>query len=128
MTTKHNKQRYQELLELMQEYGKLSPKTMGTYNRLHRVVTEDGALDYKIKELMAFAIAVALRCDACIAYHINASLEAGASDEEIIEAIGVAILMSGGPGVMYGVDALGALDEIKTLRAEQAQAGGPVEI
>ena len=120
MTTKHNRERYQELLELMQEYGKLSPKTMGTYNRLHRVTTDDGALPYKTKELMAFAIAVALRCDACIAYHINASLEAGASDEEIVEAIGVAILMSGGPGVMYGVDALGALEEIKALRAEGA--------
>ena len=127
MTTKHNRERYEELLGLMQEYAERSPKIMGTYNRLHRLVTTDGALDYKTKELMAFAIAVALRCDACIAYHINAALDAGASDDEIVEAIGVAILMSGGPGVMYGVDALGALEELKILRAQEEESG-PQEI
>ena len=117
-TQKHNKKRYEEMLSLMEQLGQAIPKTMGTYNRLHRVVTADGALSYKTKELMALSIGVAVRCDGCIAYHINKSLDAGATDAEIAETIGVAIMMAGGPAVMYGCDALAALKEIKALRAE----------
>lgn len=54
----------------------------------------------KAKELMALSIAVCVRCDGCIAYHVHDALEAGASRDEIAEAIGVAVLMGGGPSVV----------------------------
>jgi len=115
-----NLEHYQEMMRLMGEIGEAAPKVMGTYNRLHHIVTADGALSYKVKELMALGIAITVRCDGCIAYHVDKSLDAGANREEIVETIGVAIMMGGGPSVMYGAEAMAALEEISKYRAEQA--------
>jgi AhpD family alkylhydroperoxidase len=65
----------------------------------------------KVKKLMALAIAVVVRCDGCISIHVYDALAAGATREEIIEAIGVAILMGGGPSVVYGNTSLEALEQ-----------------
>jgi AhpD family alkylhydroperoxidase len=69
-----------------------------------------GALDPKIKELIALALAIGGHCDGCIAYHAKAARDRGASREEVAEAIGVAIHMGGGPSMVYGADALRAYD------------------
>ena len=118
---KQNREYYQKMVGLMEQLGEAIPKTMGTYNRLHRVTTAEGALSYKVKELMALAIGISVRCDGCIAYHINKALQAGATYEEITETIGVAILMGGGPAVMYGCEALAALEEMQAIQEEQAE-------
>ena len=118
---KQNRAYYEKMVGLMEQLGQAIPKTMGTYNRLHRETTKDGALSYKTKELMALAIGISVRCDGCIAYHINHALQAGATYEEITETIGVAILMGGGPAVMYGCEALAALEEMQTIQEEQAE-------
>ena len=60
---------------------------------------------------MALAISIVLRCDDCIAYHIHDAIEAGASREELSDAIGVAILMGGGPSMIYATHAIEAVDE-----------------
>jgi AhpD family alkylhydroperoxidase len=99
---KQNRAYYEKMVGLMGQLGQSIPKTMGAYNRRHRVTTADGALSFKVKELMALAIGISVRCDDCIAYHINQALQAGATYAEITETIGVAILMGGGPSVMYG--------------------------
>ena len=65
-------------------------------------------LDSKTKELIALAIAVAVRCDDCIAFHVEAAIEQGASRDEVIEALGMAIYMGAGPSVMYASHALEA--------------------
>lgn len=52
-----------------------------------------------------------MRCDGCIAFHVHDAVKAGASRKEIVETIGVAVLMGGGPSVMYGCEALAALDQ-----------------
>jgi AhpD family alkylhydroperoxidase len=81
---------------------------------LHHAAAADGVLNAKVKELIALAIAVNVRCDGCIAFHVNDALEAGATREEILEALGVAILMGGGPAMMYAVDALEALKQFES--------------
>lgn len=48
-----------------------------------------------------------------IAFHVNDALEAGASHDEIVETIGVSVLMGGGPSVVYGINALNALKEFE---------------
>ena len=73
--------------------------------------TAEGALSVKTKELIAFAIAISVRCDGCIAHHSQAVLKAGASRQEVSEMIGVAILMGGGPASIYGAEALRAFDQ-----------------
>lgn len=71
----------------------------------------DGALDAKTKELIALAIAVSKQCDGCIASHARGAARRGATAEEVAEAIGVAILMNGGPGTVYGPRAFEAFTE-----------------
>lgn len=97
-----------------------NPGVMQAFMGLHKAAAEDGELSSKIKELIALAIAVNVRCDGCIAFHVNDALRAGANRAEIIEALGVAILMGGGPSVMYAVEALEALNQFE---AELVPAG-----
>ena len=59
-------------------------------------------------------ISLAARCDGCIAYHVHDALRAGATRTEVLEAIGVAILMGGGPATVYGAEAIEALDQFET--------------
>ncbi len=77
----------------------------------------DGALPRQVKELVALAIAVAKRCDGCIAYHAKAAALAGATRQEAAEALGVALLMDGGTASVYGPRALAAFDEFATAVA-----------
>jgi len=94
-------------------YGELSeliPDTSSAFGRLVMNATENGALSVKTKELIAFAIAIAVRCDGCMAHHSQAVFKAGASRDEVGEMIGVAILMGGGPSTVYGAEALRAYD------------------
>ena len=87
------------------------PVVMEAFTRLHKAAVATGALETKIKELMALAISITTRCDDCIVHHTHDALEAGASREEIAEAIGVAILMGGGPSMLYAAHAIEALDQ-----------------
>ena len=68
------------------------------------------ALDAKTKELIALGIAVAVRCDDCIAFHVKAC-EQGATKEEISETPGMAIYMGAGLSVMYASHALEAFTQ-----------------
>ena len=61
--------------------------------------------------MMALAVSVAIGCDGCIAYHTHDAVKAGATRPELIETIGVGVLMGGGPGSIYAVHALDALDQ-----------------
>ena len=71
------------------------------------------ALDFKTKELVALGVAVAIRCDDCIGFHVKAALDQGASREEVLETLGMAIYMGAGPSVMYANHALEAFDQFK---------------
>lgn len=74
-------------------------------------VGSDGALSAKVKELIALAIAVSKQCDGCIAAHARSAVRQGASAQEAAEAIGVAIMMNGGPGTVWGPRAYAAVQE-----------------
>jgi AhpD family alkylhydroperoxidase len=90
----------------------LIPDTLQAFGGLARAAQTPGVLDRKVKELIALAIAVSVRCDACIAYHARGAARAGATRKEVAEAIGVAVQMGGGPALNYGAEALGAFDEL----------------
>lgn len=74
------------------------PAVFDGYGALNAAVLGDGALDAKTKELIALAIAVTKQCDGCIASHARSASRRGATADEVAEALGVAILMNGGPG------------------------------
>lgn len=87
------------------------PGLMRSFAQVMTEATKPGALDPKIKELMALAISIALRCEGCVAFHTRAAQKKGATREEILETIGVAIEMGGGPATVYGAEALEAYDQ-----------------
>lgn len=107
---------YNELTQLMGELGTKIPSTMRAFNDLHKAGTEDGALTTKTKELIALGIAIAVRCDGCIAFHVKDALGSGASSDEIMETIGVSVMMGGGPAVVYGCEAMEALRQFADLK------------
>lgn len=61
----------------------------------------EGGLSVKHKELIALAIGIAVRCDACIYAHVEKCLKAGATSKEVMDAAGVAVMMGGGPVYTY---------------------------
>ena len=101
-------ERHAHLRELTAQLAREAPGPMSGFARLHASAVTDGALPPKVKELMALAIAIAIHCDGCIAYHVHDALYAGATREEIVETIGVAVMMGGGPAAVYGAEALEA--------------------
>ena len=87
------------------------PAVFEGYGALSGAVFVDGAIDAKTKELIALAIAVTKQCDGCVASHARGAARRGATAEEVAEALGVAILMNGGPGTVHAPRAFEAFQE-----------------
>lgn len=102
----------QMIPEVYRGFGDMSKAALGA-----------GALETKVKELMAMVVGVAHGCDGCIASHAQGAVRAGATKEEAAEALGVAIFMLGGPGTIYGARAYDAFCEFAD-RARGGAAGG----
>ncbi|MBI1392348.1 MAG: carboxymuconolactone decarboxylase family protein [Alphaproteobacteria bacterium] len=94
--------------------AKAAPDAMKAFAGLAGAATADGAIDKKTKELMAVAISICIRCDGCIAYHAHSAIRAGATREEMVETIALAVEMGGGPSTVYGADALQAYDQLSS--------------
>jgi AhpD family alkylhydroperoxidase len=106
---------YHHLQSLMGKLGRELPGPMAGFGQLHKHAVAEGTLSTKMKELIALGIGIAARCDGCIAYHVHDALRASASRQEIIETIGVAILMGGGPAAVYGAEAYEALEQFEKV-------------
>lgn len=100
-----------ELNPLVADLRQAQPEVMKAFGQMAQAALRTGALDTKTKELIALAISVAIRCDACITFHAKAAIKAGASDAEVAEAMGLAIYMGAGPSVMYAAQALEAVGQ-----------------
>ncbi|RYE78990.1 MAG: carboxymuconolactone decarboxylase family protein [Myxococcales bacterium] len=84
------------------------PDVYAGFGELSKAAFSDGAVDKKMKELVALAIGVVHGCDGCIASHAQAAARAGATRQEAAEVIGVTFLMQGGPATIYGARAYDA--------------------
>ena len=104
---------YEQLQNSMGKLGKELPGPMSGFQKLHEKAITEGALSPKTKELIALGISITVRCDGCIAYHVHDALKAGASRDEIIEVIGVAIFMGGAPSVVHGSEAYEAMEQFE---------------
>lgn len=96
---------------------KAIPEVTKGFGALGKAVKEGGVLDFKTKEYVALGIAVAIRCEACIALHVEALLKAGATRDEIADVLGMTIQMGGGPATMYAGKALECYDELVAAQA-----------
>lgn len=90
------------------EIGRTSPDVVRGYRTLSDAGTKTNTLDGKTRELIALAVAVSLRCDGCITTHTTAAIKQGASKEEIVEALGVAISINAGAALVYSARVLDA--------------------
>lgn len=82
----------------------------------------DGALDGRTKELLGLVASAVLRCNDCIDYHLDRCAEAGWSDEELHDALNVALVVGGSiviPHLRH------AFETIDLLRGERGSAPGP---
>ncbi|MCB1473613.1 MAG: carboxymuconolactone decarboxylase family protein [Rhodobiaceae bacterium] len=98
--------------ERMARLRKGIPDVAKGFAEVARGAIAGGALDSKTKELIALAIGIAARCDGCLAFHAKAAAKYGATREEILETIAVAVYMGGGPSMIYGAEALEAFDQL----------------
>jgi AhpD family alkylhydroperoxidase len=91
------------------ELAKLSPDTLRGYTTLSAANAKTTHLGEKTRQLISLAVAVTTRCDGCITFHTDAALKAGASREEIGEALGVAVAMNAGAAPIYSTLVLDAV-------------------
>lgn len=119
---KNYPQHYQQFLNLIRDLKLEIPETMRGFGALHKAACAEGKVSTKTKELIALGIAIAVRCDGCIAFHTHDAIKAGASQEEILETIGVAIMMGGGPALIYGCEALAALRQFIVEEEQELSA------
>ena len=110
---------YQGIVEsLNNSIGQLHkelPDILGGYSKMSAAAKKAGALDVKTKELIAIAISVANRCDGCIASHTNAAKKNGVNRTELLETLGIAIYMGGGPSTVYAAQVLNAFDQFSDV-------------
>jgi AhpD family alkylhydroperoxidase len=92
------------------ELSKLSPDTVKGYMTLSAANAQTTHLGEKTRQLISLAVAVTSRCDGCIVFHTDAALKAGASKEEISEALGVAVAMNAGAALIYSTRVLDAVE------------------
>lgn len=95
-----------------------TPEAMKGFSQLARGALSEGALSALNKELIALAIGVASRCDACIGFHVKALIRLGVSREQLMETLAICTYMGGGPTLMYAAEAVRAYEEFQEMGAK----------
>lgn len=90
----------------------LKSKVYEGFLTMEQAAYSSGALPKKHKELIAVGISVVKDCESCMQWHIEQAAEAGASYEEIFEAIEVGIEMGGGPATVSARFALEVMESL----------------
>lgn len=79
----------------------------------------DGALDGRTKELLGLAASAVLRCNDCIDYHLDQCVEAGWSDEELYDALNVALVVGGSIVIPHLRHAFDTIDQLRAEKREK---------
>src|SRR4030066_124216 len=102
----------EEVQSIATELRSLSPGVVGGVVRMRQYGYEDGKVAKKYKLLAAMAISVAIRCEPCIRDYVEWAGKEGATKEELVEFLNVAITMQGCPGEEWAIKALKAYHEL----------------
>jgi AhpD family alkylhydroperoxidase len=92
----------------------LAPGAEDAFRAFSKAVFADGALDARTKQLIAVAVAHVTQCPWCIEGHVKAAKRAGASGEEVMEAIWVAAEMRAGAAWAHSLKAVELLHEAES--------------
>jgi AhpD family alkylhydroperoxidase len=93
---------------------KLDSKVYKAFLEMEKATFGNGALSKKNKELIAAAIGVVTNCESCMQWHIGQAVKEGASVQEVLEAVEVAIEMGIGPATVNARFALEVMDRYFT--------------
>ncbi|WP_348648996.1 carboxymuconolactone decarboxylase family protein [Rhizobium sp. P38BS-XIX] len=94
------------------DFAKLSPDVLRGLTTIENSGLKTGKLEPKMHEILALAVAVATRCDGCIAVHAQKAIELGATEGEIAEALGVAIALNAGAALTYSARVFDAIEAL----------------
>ncbi|XGI84268.1 carboxymuconolactone decarboxylase family protein [Halorutilales archaeon Cl-col2-1] len=103
---------HSQVSESLAKFDETSPDEMAAFGEFLGEVETEGALSTKQKELTAVSLSVVTHCKWCIAYHVKNAVDEGATPDEIREAGWMAVLMGGGPALMYYQLVEKAVDEM----------------
>jgi len=106
-------QRLKDIEAFLDTLGKDYPEETRAFLNFMQKAEAGPALDMKTKELINIGISVSAQCEWCIAFHVKNALEAGAARDEIMTAGFMAVLMHGGPALMYMMQLTDALNEFE---------------
>ncbi|CAG2153225.1 hypothetical protein LMG31506_04775 [Cupriavidus yeoncheonensis] len=107
------KQEIQDIGSRLKELSTRTPDTLRGFGLIAGAGAKTERLGAKTRELIALAVAVTTRCDGCIAFHAAEAVKLGVSDDEIAEALGVAINLNAGAAMTYSTHVLDAIDALK---------------
>ncbi len=85
--------------------------------RLDSAAYEEGALEPQVKELLGLVASAVLRCNDCIDYHLEQCVEAGWTDDELYDALNVALVVGGSiviPHLRHAVESIDLLREAQS--------------
>ncbi len=91
----------QEVQDTIKYGNSKQPNVQKAFMNFNQAVLAPGKLTTKTKELIALALSLSSTCEWCITFHVKMAKEQGATDEEILEASYVAVLMAGAPALMH---------------------------
>jgi AhpD family alkylhydroperoxidase len=97
--------------EIAARRKELAPDTHAAFEAFSRAVFADGALPAQTKQLIAVAVAHTTQCPYCIRGHTRLARRAGATDEQIMEAIWVAAEMRAGGAYAHSTLAIESLGQ-----------------
>lgn len=104
--------------EIARKREELAPETLKTFRAFSRQVFTDGALPSKTKELIALAVAHATQCAYCIRAHTARAKLKGATEQEMMEAIWVAVEMRAGGAISHSAIAIDAMNQAEELKSK----------
>ena len=81
--------------------------------RLDSAAYEPGALDARTKELMGLVASAVLRCDDCVDYHLDQCIDVGVTDDELYDALNVALVVGGSIVIPHLRHAVESIDLIR---------------
>lgn len=100
--------------DVSQALGSLHKEASGTmqgFSAMAKSALAPGVISALDKELIALAIGVTSRCDACVGFHVKALVRLGVTREQLMETLSICVYMGGGPALMYAAEAVRAYDE-----------------
>lgn len=104
--------------ETARKRAQLAPEIHSAFKAFSARVFADGALPEKTKQLIAVAVAHVTQCPYCIRGHTELALKKGAAEQEIMEAVWVAVEMRAGGSYAHSALAIDTMNARKSAAPE----------